>query len=93
MQKLGARSAPREKTTINLCTVFVTGNAGKLREVKAILLQGTPIEITSQALDSGCPPQLITRHNDHRGHRNQSQNSKGQLRRLLGRSVVERLIW
>ena len=36
----------------------MTGNAGKLREVKAILLQGTPIEITSQALDSGCPPFL-----------------------------------
>jgi len=31
--------------------VFVTGNAGKLREVKAILLQGAPVEINSKALD------------------------------------------
>jgi len=57
MQRLGARSVPLRKTAINpVCAVFVTGNAGKLREVKAILLQGTPIEITSQALDSGCRP-------------------------------------
>jgi inosine triphosphate pyrophosphatase len=33
--------------------VFVTGNANKLKEVKAILSQGgNPIEIDNQALDS-----------------------------------------
>ena len=53
MQKLGMRSALAKKKGKIFCTVFVTGNAGKLREVKAILLQGAPIEITSQALDSG----------------------------------------
>lgn len=31
--------------------VFVTGNAGKLREVREILAQGTPIEIESRDLD------------------------------------------
>ena len=31
--------------------VFVTGNAGKLREVREILAQGTPVEIESRDLD------------------------------------------
>lgn len=31
--------------------MFVTGNAGKLREVREILAQGTPIEIESRDLD------------------------------------------
>ncbi|KAI0265063.1 Ham1-like protein [Gloeopeniophorella convolvens] len=31
--------------------VFVTGNAGKLREVRQILAQGTPIDIDSRELD------------------------------------------
>lgn len=35
--------------------VFVTGNANKLREVKAILAEGgAPIEITAQAVDGEC---------------------------------------
>jgi hypothetical protein len=32
----------------------VTGNAGKLREVREILAQGTPIEIESRDLDREC---------------------------------------
>lgn len=31
--------------------VFVTGNAGKLREVREILAQSTPIEVESRDLD------------------------------------------
>jgi inosine triphosphate pyrophosphatase len=35
--------------------VFVTGNANKLKEVKAILAAGgSGIEVTSQAVDGGC---------------------------------------
>jgi len=34
--------------------VFVTGNAGKLREVREILAQGTPIEVDSRDLDREC---------------------------------------
>lgn len=37
----------------NLAPVFVTGNANKLKEVKAILSEGgNPIDIDSQSLDS-----------------------------------------
>jgi hypothetical protein len=77
-----------------LCVVFVTGNAGKLREVKAILLQGTPIEITSQALDSGYQPFYLVAMVIHASRPfDQSQKFKGQLRKLPGRNVVERLTW
>jgi hypothetical protein len=34
--------------------VFVTGNAGKLREVREILAQGPPIEVESRDLDREC---------------------------------------
>ncbi|KDQ64057.1 hypothetical protein JAAARDRAFT_27686 [Jaapia argillacea MUCL 33604] len=44
--------------------VFVTGNANKLKEVKAILSKGHPIEIESRDLDlpeiQGTPPQIAT---------------------------------
>ena len=75
--------------------MFVTGNAGKLREVKAILLQGKPIEIISQALDSEWQPLLTPGKTVAHVSRlcNQSQNSKDQLRKLLGRSADGQLIW
>ena len=38
---------------MNSCSVFVTGNANKLREVKHILSQGAmPIDLDSKELDS-----------------------------------------
>jgi len=40
----------------NTCTVFVTGNAGKLREVREILTNGPqPIEIESHSIDCEFP--------------------------------------
>ncbi len=42
--------------------VFVTGNAGKLREVREILAQGAPIAIESRDLDRECEHPRRTRH-------------------------------
>ena len=46
-------SIPAPRTSVPF-VVFVTGNAGKLREVREILAQGTPIEIESRNLDREC---------------------------------------
>jgi inosine/xanthosine triphosphate pyrophosphatase family protein len=44
-------------SVFNFSAVFVTGNANKLKEVKAILSEGgKPIEIESQSLDGKLTP-------------------------------------
>lgn len=50
----GIFSCPSPRASLQFLipiVVFVTGNAGKLREVREILAQGTPIEIESRDLD------------------------------------------
>lgn len=58
-QKLGTPLTANSKFVASLLIfylVFVTGNANKLKEVKAILSQGGhPIEIENQALDRAFP--------------------------------------
>ena len=65
--------------------VFVTGNANKLKEVKAILSQGgNPIEIDSQALDSQLFPIIPRkRYSFERTTHGQFPSSKARQRRKL----------
>jgi hypothetical protein len=59
-ERLGKGTSSLHSRTSNFCSiffpsiVFVTGNAGKLREVREILAQGTPVEIESRDLDREC---------------------------------------
>jgi len=51
VRDLNHHPPPHFKYSIISSIVFVTGNAGKLREVREILAQGKPIEIESRDLD------------------------------------------